>query len=584
MDAPPEELRAPVIDRGDRIIYLTPLLHSVNIENTACVDLLRGWSYTTDLDLLILFDGNKGYYLPLSILDLTLKDFELAVIALRGAIPDKEPGLYRCLALALRQMAKEKIAEETEKILIEEGKGRKPGYSSILAKMISIKLSSELNIVTDMLTEISYVKFGIKYIWGTEADNYIAKRAHELGIKIAEVVAREARVPIIRIRSALNDNVIREVLKELKRESMLPSTYVSHLISRGLKYVAYDGGYLDLDSWFRYGVMKFGIDDDDVIVLHVLPQRSFDVNIVLKSVNELEGLDAIETIAERYTPKFLEAMREWIPDDEMRLNLWKAFGYSIYPKMPFRNFFVLVGPPGAGKSTFLDFLHHALGLENVAAVSLSQILGPKSEYYVAELHHKLANLGDEGLQSSIHEFKHRSFEILKNLVGGSYITARTLYSKPFKFINYAKLFFAINDSEPIVQLSRDPAVAKRLIVVEFSKSFEDNPDFKERILKEAEKSLPVMLVALRVLAKEGFTKRQESNDLFDKFVELCDLYCKRRSDGYFLSSSIIRKRLKVSPDDLCANLRSRGIMCRKVVWHGRRGIVISELDDIVGQS
>lgn len=582
METPPAgpETPAVMIDAG-KVIYLMPLINGKSaVLSGTCEEALRGWGYAVELDSLILSNGENGFYIPLTILELVLKDFELAVMALRGAIPKKELGFHRCLALALRVIAKEREVEELKRELVEEGRGRRPGYSSMMAKMISYKLSLELKVFTDMLTEISYVRVGNKYLWGPEADNYLAKRAHELGKRVAEVVAKEARVPLVRISSALSDTVIREVVKELKRESMLPSVYVNGLISRGLGYIAFEGGYLDVEAWFKHGVLKLGTPPEDAIVLHVLPQRSFEPELVVRAVREHEGLRAIENVAERFTPRLLRAMREWVPDDEARLNLWKAFGYVLYPKMPFRKFFVLVGPPGAGKSTFLDFLHHALGPENVAAVSLGQILGPKSEYYVAELHHKLANLGDEGLQSSIYEFKYRSFEILKNLVGGSYITARTLYSRPFKFVNYAKLFFAVNDEEAVKSLMRDSAVAKRLIVINFSKSFEDDPDFKERILKESEKAMPVMLAALRVLAKEGFAEHKNSEGLLEKFLALCEEQCEERSDGYFLLSSLIRRVLKVSPEQLCKALKDKGMPCRIVIWHGRRGIVVRELEEI----
>jgi hypothetical protein len=396
-------------------------------------------------------------------------------------------------------------------------------------------------------------------LWGSEADGFLEKRAGELGLSLANSLAERAKEDPQKLRSAVTVNVIREAVKAYKRETMVRSERVREVLASSLTRLRFKGGSFDVDSWFKYGVFRPSPGPS----LHVLPQRSFDVERFISILNELNGLEAVEAVAEEFVPELLEAVDSWIgPGD--RGTLWKAIGYTIYPKMPFRKFFVLLGPSGSGKSTFLEYLHEALGQRNVASVTLQQLMSSRGEYYAAELKHKLANLADEGLVPS-----RGGYELLKALVGGSYITARTLYSKPFKFRNYAKMFFATNDEEAVKKLKEDQAVARRMVVIEFGNSFPDNWRFKERLLASASRALPAMLAALRLLSLEGFPR---DDDLIRAVISLCEKHCKERKDGHFLPASAVRQ-LGMSSRELWQRLKELGVPCKYVVWHGRRGVV-----------
>ena len=149
-----------------------------------------------------------------------------------------------------------------------------------------------------------------------------------------------------------------------------------------------------------------------------------------------------------------------------------------------------------------------------------------------------------------------------------------MYSRPFKFVNYAKLFFAVNDRKALAPLEADEAVRSRMVVIEFPNTFRDNPRVKERLLKEAPRALPVMLASLRALAKEGFPERDLKEDLLERVRELCSSSCIERRDGKFLSASVIRRELGVSAKELLKELERRGVRAKYVIWHGRRGLVI----------
>jgi len=558
-------------DQGSIYLHLGSIAKKLGLEK--CAELLKGFQVAIRFDVVEIVVGEELYYLPRSALEYGLRDSSLLALAIRGSLFEhfrndgREMGAtVLCLTRALLSIAREREAERLRAELTELASSRRPGFGSMLAKLLTDEMLSKYEALTDMVTEITYLKTGEGWKWGAEADNTIIKLANELGEELAKELAEASGVAMSKVRSALTDNVLREVLKGLKRATFVPSSYVNYLLNVGRSYLAFEGGYLNIRKWFKGGVLEIREGPPEGIVVHELPQRAFEPFKL-----EDDPLDAIERLAERFTPRLLEAMRSWVPDPEQRLTLWKAMGYTIYPFTPFRKFFVLIGPSGAGKSTFLDFLHEALGHENVSAVTLSQLLGPKGEYYVAELHHKLANLADEGIAL---DGSYKGIELLKNVVGGSYITGRSLYSRPFKFVNYAKLFFALNDKKALVSPEADEAVRSRMMIIEFPNTFRDNPRVKEGLLKEAPRALPVMLTSLRVLAKEGFPEGGPRRNLLERVRELCSSSCIERSDGKFLSASVIRKELGVSAKELLKELERRGVRVRYVIWHGRRGLVM----------
>jgi len=525
----------------------------------------------TDADDLIIYAGGVNIVLPMKVLEVALQDTSTFSLALEGYLNRNGLSLSRedfaCLVTILMKLASKHVAERFERRISEILRSRGPSFSSILARLITIELQGALagKVIADMGSGLLYVKASKGWVWGNEAEGLLQKLAQEVGERMVERIASAQNIDKVKALSTLTSSVVAEVVRQITIWSLKPSSEVSKLIAEGNKYIAYEGGYVDVDFWFRKGILVRH-SDVDAIVIHKLPQESAEVPSGI-----YEDLEDIEAVAEEYTPLLLQAMRDWVPNELDRLNLWMAMGYAIYPKMPFRNFFLIVGPTSSGKSTFLDFLSKALGKQNISSVTLGQLLSQKSEYYAAELFNKLANLADEGINSSVLERKAKSLEMLKALVGGSYITARRPYSAPFMFVNYAKLFFVTNDERTADLLKQDPAVAKRMVVIKFKGSFRDNQAFRERLLREASKALPVLLVALRVLAKKGGFLRASSTpkELVSEVRELCKEACIEGRNNLFLSASQVGKRLGVRAKWLCKELRERGVECRYVVRSGR---------------
>jgi len=531
---------------------------------------------------IVIYYKDREVVITNELLELAAKGSSILPLALEGYLYRLYGALERreliCLERIVLKLGSRIARERFEEELKEQLKTRVPSFTSVLAKAIALKMREDLanDIMVDVASEVPYLRLNGSWIWGSEAETYLKARAFEVGHNLVDDLASRFNVDKLKARSALTSNVVNEAIKQVILWSVRPTYQITKLIEEGNRYARLDNKVVDLDYWFKHGVLKKYDNVYDAIVLHRLPQDDFG----LPSGN-YEGLEDIEAIAEIYTPTLLKAMGEWVPDEEHRLNLWKAMGYAIYPKMPLRKFFLLVGPTSSGKSTFLDFMAYALGPENIASVSLDQLLGSRAEYYAAELFHKLANLADEGINSAIVERRKRSLELLKALVGGSYITARTIYGRPFKFVNYAKLFFATNDERTIDLLKADPAVARRMVVIRFKGSFRDNPSFKERLLEETRRALPVLLVALRVLAKEGFTQvPASSSDLVERVRELCKKACikRKRSKDLFLPAWQIKATFGISAKRLCELLKEQGVSCRWVKWHGKTGLVFPKYD------
>ena len=524
---------------------------------------------------IVIYYKDREVVITNELLELAAKGSSILPLALEGYLYRLYGALERreliCLERIVLKLGSRIARERFEEELKEQLKTRVPSFTSVLAKAIALKMREDLanDIMVDVASEVPYLRLNGSWIWGSEAETYLKARAFEVGHNLVDDLASRFNVDKLKARSALTSNVVNEAIKQVILWSVRPTYQITKLIEEGNRYARLDNKVVDLDYWFKHGVLKKYDNVYDAIVLHRLPQDDFG----LPSGN-YEGLEDIEAIAEIYTPTLLKAMGEWVPDEEHRLNLWKAMGYAIYPKMPLRKFFLLVGPTGSGKSTFLDFMAYALGPENIASVALDQLLGTRAEYYAAELFHKLANLADEGINSAIVERRKRSLELLKALVGGSYITARTIYGRPFKFVNYAKFFFATNDERTVDLLKQDPAVAKRMVVIRFEGGFKDNPNFKDKLMKESRKVLPVLLVALRVLSKQGFVSSTE--EIVNVLKEICKRECAKGRKGLFLPASVITKTFGIPTKALMENLKKYGVQCRYHKSHGRRGLIFPE--------
>jgi P4 family phage/plasmid primase-like protien len=177
----------------------------------------------------------------------------------------------------------------------------------------------------------------------------------------------------------------------------------------------------------------------------------------------IEALPEI-TLLENPIDKFLNEVTE---SQEFSLLLKEIAGYCFYRAMPFQNFFILVGRGANGKSVYLNLLRRLLGEENVSNQSLQAL--SEGGFAIASLYNRNANIfGDLPAKAFQDVGK------IKELTGGDTIEANQKFKEYIKFKNHAKLISSCNEVPETPDQS--DAFFRRAIIINFPKSFQDNPN------------------------------------------------------------------------------------------------------------
>lgn len=145
----------------------------------------------------------------------------------------------------------------------------------------------------------------------------------------------------------------------------------------------------------------------------------------------------------------------------------QAIGYEIAadivtPDRSCQKAFILNGPGGNGKSTFLSLLTQFVGDKNVIGTSLHDL--EKNRFASARLQGKLANicpdLPNEQLVGT---------SIFKAITGGDRLVGEYKFQSPFEFTPFARLIFSTNH----LPSTRDssPAFWDRWMVIPFTRRF-----------------------------------------------------------------------------------------------------------------
>lgn len=178
-------------------------------------------------------------------------------------------------------------------------------------------------------------------------------------------------------------------------------------------------------------------------------------------------------------------------DKELQDWLQRAAGYSLTGQRTHDVMFLVYGPPGSGKNTFVEALVKAMGTSQYAWPLDSSILaqgdGHASStdlYHWAELRGKRLVWVDELPESE--RLKENS---VKKLTGSSEISARSPGEKPFTFQSQAKLWVTTNH-RPIIN---DDAMWRRIRPVPWTHVPENpDPDLKAYLF-DPEGGLPAIL-------------------------------------------------------------------------------------------
>jgi P4 family phage/plasmid primase-like protien len=177
-------------------------------------------------------------------------------------------------------------------------------------------------------------------------------------------------------------------------------------------------------------------------------------------------------------------------DKELQDWVQRAVGYTLTGLSNQDVLFLVYGPAGSGKNTFVETIVEALGTEQYAGTLPSDQLAAgngnnsSQQYYMAELRGKRMIWVDE-----LPESERINENQIKQMTGSSTISARSPGEKPFTFKAQGKLWITTNH-RPIIN---DDAMWRRLRPIPWSKVAEKpDPDLKA-YLADPDGGLPAVL-------------------------------------------------------------------------------------------
>jgi P4 family phage/plasmid primase-like protien len=229
-------------------------------------------------------------------------------------------------------------------------------------------------------------------------------------------------------------------------------------------------------------------------------------------------------------------------DKEYEAWLQRAVGYTLTGLNKQDILFLVYGPPGSGKNTFVETVFNALGHNDYAMMLDSNMLianeGKKDasdQYYMAELRGKRMAWVDE-----LPEGDRIKENQVKKMTGSMNLTGRSPGEKPFTFESKAKLWITTNH-RPIIT---DEAMWRRLRVLPLTNiPITPDPTLKE-YLSDPEGGLP----AVFSWAVEGAVKYlgwSASRDPLDinlssVIKDACEVYKKNEDRiGAFLAEETV---------------------------------------------
>lgn len=172
---------------------------------------------------------------------------------------------------------------------------------------------------------------------------------------------------------------------------------------------------------------------------------------------------------------FLRYLHDVLPDDENKeetqLYLRKVMGAAFMGESRTRTIVNVLGPPGSGKSNFIDIFqklgsHGSSYTTSPDTIAIMKTLGTNFEQ--DQFRNKRFIAISEPSSTD-----HVDDEFLKRFTGEDWVMTRTLNSKSSGWSPQGLLFIASNG--PLKINSRDEATVQRIKVIEFPHRFVDNP-------------------------------------------------------------------------------------------------------------
>ncbi len=210
-------------------------------------------------------------------------------------------------------------------------------------------------------------------------------------------------------------------------------------------------------------------------------------------------------------PIFISYLNRALEPDSQIL-IQEIAGYLLIIDTRAQKAFLLYGPGGSGKSTFLYVMLNLLGTTNCSAISLQDLT---DRFRVANLANKLANICPDIPAKPLEDAA-----IFKSIVGEDTITAERKFKQPFEFKPYARLIFSANQFPRT--LDKTSAFFRRWIVAGFNNVIPENErdlQLKAKLLNELDGIFLWALEGLERLIANNFrfSETNESKDLVEKY-------------------------------------------------------------------
>ena len=181
-------------------------------------------------------------------------------------------------------------------------------------------------------------------------------------------------------------------------------------------------------------------------------------------------------------------------------------GYTVLAVNDWEHFFLLEGPGGSGKSTFLHILSKISGDDLESPDASNAVSGIPFELFAKQRNSnpesnspQKARLAGKRLVITTEPDQNTSFSegLVKSLTGRDTMSAQAKYEKPFSFDPFFKLLIATNYAP---KSSGDSAIMRRLILIKFlhkmpSNSIYYNSRFEDEIVQS--ESAGVLLWMIR---------------------------------------------------------------------------------------
>jgi len=215
--------------------------------------------------------------------------------------------------------------------------------------------------------------------------------------------------------------------------------------------------------------------------------------------------------------EFLDMLQEWA-------------GYCLMKHdQREQKFLLLHGEAATGKSVFVDILVAMLGIENCAAIPLSRFNDP---HYLTETYGKMLNVTDESSKTIEAEVE----TSLKAYTGGTPITFKRMYERPFTAYPTAKIIIATNELPRFRDTSE--GVWRRMLLAPFDNVVPEEQRDKRLKAKIKAKELGGVLEwaiegARRLINQGGFTIPDVSKRTLEQY--------KREShpEIYFIEENLV---------------------------------------------